>query len=387
LCRGGGRHRRPGDCQGASLAVLEKEGNVAPHQSSHNSGVIHSGVYYKPGSKQAAFCVEGRKMMLQYLKEHSIPHRICGKLVVATTEREIPLLNNLYERAKANGLEGIAMLDPAAAKKVEPFVKCLIALHVPGTGIVDYQVVARSYAEDITKAGGMVLTGTPLLSGTREGGKWHLKTPGRDLQARLIVNCAGLQCDRVALNLGVDPNGRVYPFRGEYHRLSDTAAKIVNGLVYPVPDPELPFLGVHLTPTMKGEVLAGPNALLALSREGYLKTSIVVRDLWECLSYKGFPPFIAHYARTGFNEGIRSLGTSLLLRDLQKFVPSIKAEDISWGWAGVRAELMDPSGRIEDDFVIRKGEGVMHVLNAPSPAATSSLALGQAVAKEALELG
>jgi L-2-hydroxyglutarate oxidase LhgO len=370
---------------GSKVAVLEKENGLAPHQTSHNSGVIHSGIYYQPGTKRAKFCIKGKEMLVRFLDEHHIQYRRCGKLIVATTPREIPLLEELMRRGKNNGLKGLAMLNPEEAKQVEPYVRCLSALHVPETGIVDYKEVAAAYAGELTGSGGMVMTGTKLLSGARSGGEWHLETSSGKLTTNLLVNCGGLQNDRVARSLGVDPHGMVYPFRGEYHRLSPTVASKIRGLIYPAPDPELPFLGVHLTPTIHGDVLAGPNAFMAFAREGYLKRNVVVRDLWESISYSGFPPFIVHYAKTGFYEGIRSLDRSILLRDLQKFVPFVRSEDITWGFSGVRAELMEPHGEIQDDFSIRSSEGAFHVLNAPSPAATSSLALGEEIAAEALK--
>jgi L-2-hydroxyglutarate oxidase LhgO len=374
-------HARPG----SRVAVIEKENGLAPHQTSHNSGVIHSGIYYQPGTKRAKFCIRGKEKLVQFLDEHHIQYRRCGKLIVANTEREIPLIEELMRRGRNNGLKGLAMLNPEEAKKVEPFVQCLAALHVPETGIVDYKEVAAAYASDLAQNGGVVMTGTRLLSGTRKGGVWNIETSSGSITAPILVNCAGLQNDRVARSLGVDPHGMVYPFRGEYHRLSPAAAGKIRGLIYPAPDPELPFLGVHLTPTIHGDVLAGPNAFMAFAREGYLKRNIVVRDLWEAVSYVGFPPFILHYAKTGFYEGMRSLGRSILLKDLQKFVPFVRLEDITWGFSGVRAELMEPHGEIQDDFAILKSDGAVHVLNAPSPAATSSLALGEEIAMEALK--
>lgn len=369
---------------GTKIAVLEKEPEVASHQSSHNSGVIHSGIFYEPGSKRAELCVRGKTELIKFLQSHSIGYRNCGKLIIATRTEELPLLKALMKNGQGNGLTGLVLLNPAEAREIEPEIICAAALHVPETSVVDYKEVSLAYRKDLEAAGGTVLTGSKLRSGRRAGGRWELATSAGTLSAGLVVNCAGVYNDRVAQDLGVDPEGRTYPFRGEFHRLSPAAASRILGLVYTVQNPELPFLGVHLTPTVHGDVMVGPNALLATSREGYLRRDIDMKDLWESVSFPGFPHFIAHYARTGASEAIRSVWKSMMMRELKLFAPFVGPKDLSWGFSGVRAEFMSLDGKLETDFVIRRTEGAVHVLNAPSPAATSSLALGAEIAKIAV---
>ena len=361
----------------ARIVVLEKEADVAAHQTGHNSGVIHSGIYYRPGSLKARLCVEGRNRLLALCESHHLQYELCGKLIVATAERERPYLAELERRAAANGIVGVRRLTALEIRDVEPNVRAVEGLQVPATGIVDYTAVSHALAGEIVARGGEVRTRT-CVTGLRSGsGRFEIRTNQGPVGARLVVNCAGLQSDRVARLSGIDPPVRIIPFRGEYHLLRPERRSLVRGLVYPVPDPDLPFLGVHFTRTIHGEVEAGPNAVPAMSREGYSWRTFDWRDVAETLTYSGTPPLLWRYGGTEMYEVRRSLIRGAFVRDLQRMVPDITENDLRPGGSGVRAQAVSPDGRLVDDFIVAESPGVIHVLNAPSPAATASLAIGE----------
>jgi L-2-hydroxyglutarate oxidase len=378
-----------------AVAVLEAEDRLAAHQSGHNSGVIHSGLYYQPGSLKATLCVAGREALYRFCAEEGIAHRRCGKLVVATAAGELPALDELERRGRANGLAGLRRLEgQAAIREVEPHAAGLAALWVPETGIADYPAVARAYGRRVEARGGRVLTGARLLAVRRDGvagrrdaagrGGLRLETARGGVVCALLVNCAGLQADRVARLCGARPEARIVPFRGEYWELSAAARERVRGLIYPVPDPRFPFLGVHLTRTVAGQVEAGPNAVLAWKREGYRRGSFAPRDALATLAYPGFWRFAARHWRTGLRELWRSAFPGLLVRDLRRLLPAIAAADLERGGSGVRALELDRRGRLIDDFHILTDGRAVHVLNAPSPAATASIAIGERIAAAAV---
>lgn len=370
---------------GKRICVIEKESGVGAHQTGNNSGVIHSGLYYKPGSAKAKTCVEGARRMVEFCKTHGIAHDICGKVVVATSESELPALAELLRRGQANGVAGIVEIGPERLREIEPHVAGIKALWVPGTGIVDYPAVARKYAELISKAGGVVRTGTRATAIRRTSdGEEIISTNGEEIRAKLIVNCCGLHSDRVARMGGTDPGVKIVPFRGEYYKLAPGSRHLVKGLIYPVPDPRFPFLGVHFTRMIGGSVEAGPNAVLALKREGYTRLSFRLGDAFETFTYSGFWRMSAKYWRTGFGEFHRSFSKAAFVRALQKLMPEIQAKDLEDGGAGVRAQALLPDGAMVDDFKIVRESGAVHVLNAPSPAATASLCIGEQIAEMAL---
>lgn len=370
---------------GLRLALLEKEPRLAAHQTGHNSGVIHSGLYYRPGSLKARNCTAGREALYAFCAEQGIPHERCGKLVVATGESELPLLEELERRGQANGLEGIERLDGAGLRRYEPEVSGVAGLHVPQTGIVDYVAVTEALAGRVRQGGGEVRLQTPVRGIRRSGGEFRLATDGGTVAARYLVNCAGLHCDRVARLAGLRPGLRIVPFRGEYYVLRPQRRSLVRNLIYPVPDPAFPFLGVHYTRMIDGEVEAGPNAVLALKREGYGRWSWSLRDSWETFSHPGFWKLAGRYWRQGFKEMRRSFSKPLFVQDLQRLLPALGMADVSRGGAGVRAQAVDRDGALLDDFRLLEGEGMVHVLNAPSPAATASLSIGRVVADKLLE--
>ena len=361
------------------LVVLEKEPEVSLHQTGHNSGVIHSGIYYRPGSLKARLCVEGRRRLIEFCDAHRIPYELCGKLIVATRDSERPRLAELERRAAANGIPDVRRLSSSEVREIEPSVRSLEGLHVPATGIVDYRVVSQGYAQEIAAYGGEIRTRTAVTGLRREGDRLHVQTAEGSLRARAVVNCAGLFSDRVARWSGIEPPARIVPFRGEYFRLRADRRSIVRGLVYPVPDPELPFLGVHFTRTIHGEVEAGPNAVPALAREGYTWKEFHWRDVAETLTYRGTPRLLRRYGWTEVAEVHRSLSRAGFVRDLQRMVPSLTEDDLVPGGSGVRAQAVTPDGKLVDDFLIMDSPGAVHVLNAPSPAATASLAIGEYV--------
>lgn len=364
----------------AAVLVVEAEARLAEHQTGHNSGVIHSGLYYRPGSAKARTCVAGREALYRFCAEYGIPHERCGKLVVATTRAELPALGELYRRGTANGLVGLRWLDPAGMREVEPHVAGVAALHVRETGIVDYRAVAAAFARVVTAAGGQVRTSCRFLACYREADGLVLETTGGTIRTGLLVNCAGLHSDRVARACGVEPGLKIVPFRGEYYRLRPHAVHLCRNLIYPVPDPRLPFLGVHFTRMIGGGVECGPNAVLAFRREGYRFTDVNGRDVWELVRYGGFWRLAARYWRTGLYELYRSLSRRAFWLALRRLVPAVSLHDLEPGGAGVRAQAVAPDGRLVDDFVIRQAERMVHVLNAPSPAATASIAIGHTIA-------
>ncbi len=368
------------------LTLIEKEASVAQHQTGHNSGVIHSGLYYKPGSLKAINCRVGYQEMLDFCREQSIPHDICGKIVVATTPAELPGLEELHRRGVANGLTGLRFLQPAEIREIEPHCSGLCGLLVPQTGIVDYGVVARKYADLLTEMGADIVLGERVVDIKRQGKQVEVIGDSRTWTGQAAVVCAGLQSDRLARKSELNLALRILPFRGEYYQFTASAPKLVNHLIYPVPDPAFPFLGVHFTRLIGGGVECGPNAVLALGREAYKKTDFNLRDLWETLAWPGFKTVATKYWRTGLGEYHRSLSKQAFVKALQKLIPDIRAEHLEPGGAGIRAQACDRRGNLLDDFDIRYDGNIIHVCNAPSPAATASLAIGQTISDKVLAL-
>jgi L-2-hydroxyglutarate oxidase LhgO len=369
---------------GARVVILEKEREPATHQTGHNSGVIHSGIYYKPGSYKARLCVEGRGLMYQFCDKHGIRVERCGKVIVATTEAELPRLQTLYERGIANGVP-VELLEPARLREIEPHAVALRAIHSPSTGIVDYVEVARAMARELAGAGVAIETGARVTAIARTGDGVELAAGRLTVRARRLVNCAGLYSDAIARRAGARADVRIIPFRGEYYMLRAERCGLVRGLIYPVPDPAFPFLGVHLTRTVHGDVEAGPNAVLAFAREGYRFARVHPGELAGTLAYRGFWQMARRYWRTGTYEMYRSLSRAAFLRALQRLVPDLRDADLAPGGAGVRAQAVSPDGSLVDDFRIVAEADAIHVLNAPSPAATASLAIGRHVAGLAAE--
>jgi (S)-2-hydroxyglutarate dehydrogenase len=364
---------------GASATILEKEAAVGRHQTGHNSGVLHCGLYYKPGSVKARMAVEGIRQMTAFCAENGIAHEICGKLVVAADEREVPRLRDLEKRGTANGLLGLRWLGGEEMREIEPHVGGVAALRVPEEGIVDYAQVCATLVKKIEAAGGRVVTNARLTKLERRGGVWIAKTTAGDFEAAFIVNCAGLHSDRVAELAGERRDMRILPFRGEYYQIKRESQSLVRHLIYPVPDPAFPFLGVHFTRLIHGGVEAGPNAVLALAREGYRKTDFNPRDLWDSLSYPGLWRFLRRYPSMAWFELRRSFSRELFCRSLQRLIPEIRAEDLDTGGSGVRAQAIAPSGELEQDFRFIERPNALHLLNAPSPGATASLAIGSEI--------
>ena len=367
------------------LIMLEKEAKIASHQTGHNSGVIHSGIYYMPGSLKARTCVDGARRMKQFCDTHGIKWEACGKVIVATDERELPRLQNIYERGQANGLSGLKMLTAEEVREYEPNCRAVRAIHVPETGIVDYVEVAGKMADLIQQRGGRILTGAGVTAVRRRGSALTLETAQGAVEARYLVNCGGLHSDRAAALMGVTPEVRIIPFRGEYYMLRPERRSLVRGLIYPVPDPEFPFLGVHFTRTIHGDVEAGPNAVLAFAREGYSLGTVRPGEFLGTLAYSGFWHMARKYWRVGAYEMYRSASKAAFVRSLQRLVPQIARGDLERGGAGVRAQAVAPDGSLVDDFKISVTPGAVHVVNAPSPAATASLAIGRHVAALAAE--
>jgi L-2-hydroxyglutarate oxidase len=365
------------------LVVLEAECDIAQHQTGHNSGVIHSGLYYKPGSQKARNCTEGRRALISFCEQHGIPHRICGKVVVAVDERELPALEELERRGRANGLIGIRRLTANEIGDHEPHAAGIAGLWVPETGIIDYQVVARKYAELIREAGGTIQVASRVVRIERRPEALIVHTAAGESQARHLINCGGLHSDRIARMCGFDPGLQIVPFRGEFYELVPERRHLVKGLIYPVPDPRFPFLGVHFTRTIHDSVEAGPNAVLAFRREGYSRWQFSLRELLEYATYGGFWRMAGRHWRMGLGELYRSFSKRAFQRALQRLVPELRSEDIRPYGAGVRAQALDPSGALVDDFRFVEGERMIHVLNAPSPAATASLSIGETIAEMA----
>jgi len=367
------------------IAVIEKESKVASHQTGNNSGVIHSGIYYKPGSLKAKNCIEGYHLIIDFCKEHNIPYELCGKIIVATKEEELPALENIFDRGVENGLQGLKYLSPEEILQREPKTVGIKGIFVPQTGIVDYQVVAKKYAEVFEKLGGELFLNTKVVRVKNYGNFIQIRTDRMDIESGLMINCAGLYCDKIAAQTQRNLDLKIIPFRGEYYALKTEKSSMVTNLIYPVPDPNFPFLGVHFTRRIDGLIEAGPNAVLAFKREGYKKSHINFVELWESIAWPGFIKVAKKYWKTGFGEMHRSFSKAAFTKALQKLIPDIKSEDLVPGGAGVRAQACDRNGGLIDDFYIKETPREIHVLNAPSPAATSSLAIGKTIAELAIQ--
>jgi L-2-hydroxyglutarate oxidase len=363
-----------------SLIILEAESKLASHQTGNNSGVIHSGLYYTPGSLKARNCVEGREALYRFCSEHDIAHDRCGKVVVATEEDEIPRLNDLESRGKANGLKGLKRLKKEEIRDYEPHVTGIDGLFVPDTGIVDFIQVTEKLAEIVQENSGEVRLETKVIRCLAQSDPLVLETNNGKYICNNLINCAGLYSDKVAKMCGVDPGLRIIPFRGEYYELVPEREHLVKNLIYPVPDPSFPFLGVHFTRMIHGGVEAGPNAVLAFKREGYKKSSLSLKDSFETFSYRGFLKLIGPYWKTGFGEMYRSFSKKAFVKALQRLIPELEFKDVHPGGAGVRAQALEPSGALVDDFRIVEAERMVHVLNAPSPAATAAISIGEKIA-------
>lgn len=372
----------------AEITVLEKEPGFGRHQSTHNSGVLHAGLYYKPGSVKARMAVSGIRLMTEFCRTHGVAHEICGKLVVATDDAEAGRLKTLLERGTQNGLSGLRWLDRAQLREIEPHAAGIAAVQVPEEGIVDYAAVIAALVSNNSKAGVNLRTGAKVTTVRRDGpGGWLVITDAGEFRADFIINCAGLHCDRVAALAGEPRSTRIVPFRGEYYQLKVASTGLVRNLIYPVPDPTFPFLGVHFTRMIQGGVEAGPNAILATAREGYRKTDLNVRDLADALSFGGLWKFMGRHKRMCWDEIVRSLSKRRFCASLQKLVPEITEADLVPGGAGVRAQAMTPAGELVQDFAIVERPDALHLLNAPSPAATASLAIGEEIVGRILRAG
>lgn len=368
------------------IALLEKEGQLSKHQTGNNSGVIHSGLYYKPGSLKATNCINGYHELIQFCQEEKIPFEITGKVVVATREEQKPLLKTLLERGLQNGLTGTRSITLEELKEFEPYCAGVAALHVPQTGIVDYFQVALAYGRKIIQSGGEIFLNHKVLKISQKDGINYIETLNKTFEAKLVINCAGLYSDKVAqMNDPEIDDVKIIPFRGEYYKLKKEKEYLVKNLIYPVPDPNFPFLGVHFTRMKKGGVEAGPNAVLAFRREGYKKSQINFSELVETLAWPGFQKVAAKYWKTGFGELYRSFSKGAFTKALQELIPEIQESDLVDGGAGVRAQACDRTGGLLDDFAIRESPFAINVLNAPSPAATSSLSIGGTVAEMAIK--
>ena len=369
-----------------SILVLEKENEVAVHQTGNNSGVIHSGLYYKPGSLKATNCINGYQKLIDFCNEENIPYEITGKVVVATKEEQKPLLENLYIRGQQNGLEGLRKISSAEVREYEPYVTSVEGMWVPQTGIVDYKVVSQRYAEKLRRLGVDIQFGQKVTSIAKGNQLSLVKTEKDVFETSLVINCAGLYSDKVAQMSQEKPiDVRIIPFRGEYYKIRPEKHYLVKNLIYPVPDPNFPFLGVHFTRMMKGGIEAGPNAVLAFRKEGYKKLDINAKELWETLSWPGFQKVAMKYWETGLGEMYRSFSKTAFTKALQELIPDIQENDLIEGGAGIRAQACDRSGGLLDDFSIIEDQLTINILNAPSPAATSSLSIGETVASMALK--
>lgn len=362
----------------SKVLVLEKESGPGRHQTGHNSGVLHCGLYYAPGSARARMAVQGIRSMAAFCAEHDVPYELCGKVVVAAKEEEIPRLNALFERGKANGLEGLQVLRPEQISELEPHATGLAGLHVPQEGIVDFIAAADAMAKEIQAHGGEIRFSSGVTK-LQENNGWIVHTTSGDYEAGFLINCAGLHCDRVSRIAGNRDSTKIVPFRGEYYKLKPERQHLVRNLIYPVPNAKFPFLGVHFTRQIRGGVEAGPNAVLAFAREGYRKTDISLRDTIETLTYPGFWKFLLRYPVMCWEEFTRSFSKELFCRSLQQLVPEIGIEDLTQGGAGVRAQALSPAGELLQDFYFVRQARALHVLNAPSPAATASLAIADEV--------
>ena len=365
---------------GTKVMVLEKEAEPAKHQTGNNSGVIHSGIYYKPGSLKALNCINGYKMLLDFCDKHNIYYDICGKVIVAVDEKELAALNNIYERGIANGLTKIRFLDKNELKDIEPHAAGIKAIHVPYTGIIDYKAVSKKYAELILSSGGEIRFLQKVKKVESESGFIKIETGNSSFSTKIFVNCCGLQSDEVAGLSETGINTRIIPFRGEYYKLKPEKRYLVKNLIYPVPDPAFPFLGVHFTRMTDGDIEAGPNAVLSFRKEGYTRTSFSLKDSFRTFTWKGFYTIASKYFKTGMGEFKRSYSKKAFVRALQKLMPEITGNDLIPGGAGVRAQAINRDGRLIDDFLIHEKDNIINVLNAPSPAATSSLSIGKTIA-------
>lgn len=366
---------------GSLITVLEKEEAVCRHQSGHNSGVLHAGLYYKPGSTKARLAVTGIQEMVAFCREHQIPHEICGKLVVAVDESELPRLQALHERGRQNGLQDLRLLNREEMREIEPHVGGVAALRVPQEGIVDYPKVCEVLQNRIANQGGGVVTQARVTRLQFQAGVWRAQSTAGDFEADLLINCAGLHCDRIAELAGETRAVRIIPFRGEYYQIRRERQHLVRNLIYPVPDPQFPFLGVHFTRLIHGGIEAGPNAVLAFAREGYRKSDLHPGDLFDALTFPGLWRFLGRHQRMSWEELKRSFSKRLFCESLQRLVPEIRREDLEPGGAGVRAQAMSPDGALVQDFCFQQSRQALHVLNAPSPAATASLAIGEEIAR------
>jgi L-2-hydroxyglutarate oxidase LhgO len=366
------------------ILLLEKESKLAAHQTGNNSGVLHAGLYYKPGSEKARCAVQGLQQMIAFCREHGIAHDLCGKIVVATEQNELERLENLWTRGNANGLLGLRKLNPAQIKEIEPHAAGLAAIHVPQEGIVDYPAVCEKLGELIRKAGGEIKLNTRVKKIIFEGSEKIVETSAGNFRAKFVVACGGLHADRVVKMSGQKPTAKIIPFRGEYYVIKKERQHLVRNLIYPVPDPKFPFLGVHFTRLIHGGIEAGPNAVLAFAREGYKWTDFNLRDFAESVTFPGLWKFLAKYPSLCGYEIKRSLSRAEFTRSLQKLVPEIQADDIESGGAGVRAQAMTADGKLVEDFHFEEAQGILHVVNAPSPAATASLAIGQTICQRVL---
>ncbi len=364
-----------------SIVILEAEDHLAAHQTGNNSGVIHSGIYYKPGSLKAKNCTLGRDMMYRFCEENNIKHERCGKLVVAENEDELPALNELERRGKENGLKKIKRLKKEELKEYEPHVNGIEGLFVGETGIVDYKDVVEVYGKLIKSKGGEIKTKSRFRNLKKENGTLILETESGEIKAKFLVNCGGLQSDRIAKLCGVEPGLQIVPFRGEYYKIKKEKEYLIKNLIYPVPDPKFPFLGVHFTRMIKGGIEAGPNAVLALKREGYSKKNISIADMLQMFAYSGFWRMASKHYKMAVHEFHRSYSKRAFVEALQKLIPELQYDDVYRNGAGVRAQALEPDGKLVDDFRIIEGEKMIHVLNAPSPGATASLSIGKTISE------
>ncbi len=367
---------------GTKLTVIEKENGVAMHQTGHNSGVIHSGIYYKPGSLKAQNCIDGYHRLIEFCQKNEIKFDICGKVIVAVNDEELPALNSIFKRGIANGLDKIRLIDKDELKELEPHTAGVKAIHVPYTGIIDYRDVAKKYAECIIKLGGEIRFNQKVIKAVHAGNKLEIVTQKSSFNTKIFVNCCGLQSDEVAGLTESKIDTRIIPFRGEYYKIKPEKRSLVKNLIYPVPDPAFPFLGVHFTRMINGEVEAGPNAVLSFKKEGYTRTSFSLKDSFKTFTWKGFYSIAQKYYLTGFGEFYRSFSKKAFVKALQKLMPEINKDDLIPGGAGVRAQAVSINGKLIDDFLIHDNGNIINVLNAPSPAATSSLAIGETIAEK-----
>ena len=373
------------DFPNLKVAVLEKEKEVAQHQTGHNSGVIHAGIYYAPGSQKANFCSTGGKLLRDFCDEYGIAYDMCGKLIVATDDSEVPQLEELFKRGTENGAQGLRMVDQEEIKDIEPYSAGVKAILSPNTGIIDYFEVSQAYATRMRENGGDLLTNVEVISIENKDNLVYINTTSGTVVAKYVLNCAGLHADTVARMMGVDVGVKIVPFRGEYFSIIPEKEHMVKGLIYPVPDPSMPFLGVHFTRRINGSVEAGPNAVLAFAREGYKKTDVNLKDTLGTLSYSGFWKMSAKYWKVGMHEQYRSLVKGVFVKSLQKLMPEITGDDLGDPGAGVRAQVIDSNGGLLQDFAIEASANAIHVLSAPSPGATSSLTISEYIVDLAQE--